>query len=359
MNNMKHLRLFLSLLMSCAVILIWQNAMTSVASAQTITAMRKNTQQSSCLQPPQNVDLMTLSDAQLISYGLPTHAIIDEDPQSWSHTLAHAKHHTCGGQALNQPIYDPLTGSLCTSVGSVCPWAGYILKGPRGTYREAYTEFYVPAISLAPTNAVAGYWVGIGGEGNIAGGSSQVLVQAGIQTNPKNGKQFTETWYEVVGAGTQTGCTIAPKNLPLANGIAIGDDIQIHVVSNSVGYSNQDGFFIFNTTRNDYNSAVYVETTNCLSDSATAEFIVEQPFSDPLPEFNGFTGPNKTGLLANTIPFLNCRGVDSNGANHYFNGSPYLTVQSYTNTSSPVEMASVSGYYNGNDFNVNWVSGGY
>jgi len=130
---------------------------------------------SSCLQPPQNVDLITLSDATLQSYGLPPHAMINENPTFWAQNLAHAKHRTCSiGSSKVKTKYShhfipSKTSSLHPNWSSSQVWADNEATAGRGTYRAATIEFNVPYISLSNPNAAVSVWAGVGGDPNYAG----------------------------------------------------------------------------------------------------------------------------------------------------------------------------------------------
>jgi hypothetical protein len=93
---MKH---FLSRTIRDVAILVF--VIFGLCSAETVVAAPVSAHTSTiagshCLQPPHNVDLMTLSDQALRSYGLPTHATLNHNPQQWEKVLAHAKKRICG-----------------------------------------------------------------------------------------------------------------------------------------------------------------------------------------------------------------------------------------------------------------------
>jgi len=97
-------------LRACMALVLSSLLVTSVDSfsafALTVHASSKSVQSTgtTCLQPPQNVDLTSLSDAALASYGLPSHAVIHASPAFWSFALAHGKHRTCGVARVREDV---------------------------------------------------------------------------------------------------------------------------------------------------------------------------------------------------------------------------------------------------------------
>jgi hypothetical protein len=273
------------LLIMSLVAFLGQSVMISAASAHTSALLTKQLAQAaqSCPQPPQNVDLMTLSDAQLEYYGLPTHDILNQDPQGWSALLAHAKHRACGSTPDPQKkIHLPPARQHGTgNTGYTAPtWAGNVAYGSRGTYREAVVDFYVPTVVWnGSIDAELSIWAGVGGDTGQT--SPAKVVQAGIETQYAPGiGQYNVGWWEVYPGYSQQN---------FLGGLNHGDHIHVFVSSN-VNNDGYDYFYVQDITQNYYNS--YKDTASQdFSDSATGECIVERPSDDnhqpyPLAEFN-------------------------------------------------------------------------
>ena len=134
---LKGSKLFTYLLVSSLLFLIGQLASIPTAYAHTVHGQQANN--IICLQPPQNIDLMTLTDAQLDLYGLPAHSILNRDPKQWSARLTHAKHRTCGSypDPLKRTHHFPSHRSSTPNVSCFnCPstnWAGNVAIGANCT----------------------------------------------------------------------------------------------------------------------------------------------------------------------------------------------------------------------------------
>jgi hypothetical protein len=285
-----------------------QAPLSSSVSAQSLSSAASSASPS-CTQPPQNVDLMTLPDAELLALGFPTHSILDAQPALWAELLAHSKQRVCDRGALARHKSAPLTprvvGDGCGSTpNAMCHsinWAGAEDVGSgRGAYREADMEFYVPTVPSSPSNSVASYWAGVGGNTYVT--SNAVLVQAGVDTW-YNG--YRESWVEVEPNLGRS------YNLPLCR-LNASDDVVITVNSN-YGNNGYDFFSINNVTANCYNSCtVHTDNTSIHdtcgftggssfnSDSATGEIIVERLNPNPLAEFS------QPGQISGEVKLRNC-----------------------------------------------------
>lgn len=301
---------------------------------------------STCLQPPKNVDLAKLSDAQLQAYGLPTHRVIDEQPQTWSRLFSHGLRRTCGTfpdtKHSTHTLSSPNANHCGGTPGDMCPnqiWAGNEDLGSRGTYREAETEFTVPNISSSPLGDDVFIWAGVGGNQKVT--SPVTLVQAGVLAEDDIGGQYNESFWEVV-----PGYTI--QNLPLCR-LSSGDTIYVYVSSNPDN-NGQDYFYMQNESANCYNSYSLGGSKN-FSDSATGECIVERDEQgNDLANFGTLTFGHSDGceMFDNSTQVLNGIG---NFPHNYF--------QIYSDPSNlNTLMASVGSIYNnGYDFNVYWKKG--
>jgi len=262
---------------------------------------------SSCLQPPSNANPLSMSDAQLDSYGWPDHATINENSQKWLDLLSHARHHYCDFTSISpvSTLSSPNTAS-CPQPGSECNsslWSGNEAQGSRGTYREASVEFNVPSIPTSPTNALVAIWAGVGGDPAIAGQNAAVLVQSGliIKVIQKNSQyvQYNETFWEVAP-------NFAATNMPLNSSLSVNDDLFFDAQSNSVANPNENFFYVEDKSNGGYGSySTYNTQYNILSDSATGECIVEWPGGqDGGASFAQF---QEQGQAANTVLLTNCK----------------------------------------------------
>ncbi len=316
-------------------------------SAHSITSLSQYNQRiatSTCLQPPQNMNLMTLSDVQLRLYGLPTHSTLDRNRVKWTSLLAHAKHRTCGSyvdpQKKTHHARTPLSPSTSCFGCAYNNWAGNIDDGSRGTYRLAEVDFSVPNIlTTSDINSHVSIWAGVGGDSLTT--SNGVLVQAGIDSSKTCGScQYNESWWEVYPYFPE-------ENLPLSR-LNVGDQLHVLITSNDNNDS-QDYFYIENYSANSYNS--HTETqSNYFSDSATGECIVERPGeygTSNLYELAAFNPPGYTEQLTNCAIGVENGGINSVGSLHHHYG--YIVNSSNKTLASPGAITN-----NGFDFPVYW-----
>ncbi len=270
-----------------------------------------------CLQPPQNVDLTTLSDAALASYGLPSHAVIRANPAFWLVALAHAKHRTCGvNKRLSRRTTLPRhTSSDIKHITNDPNWADNEATGSRGTYRAATLTFNVPTLAPnQPSNAVDSTWTGVGGDSTYGG--SVILPQAGVDATASGRDgcgepQYNYSWWEIAGPN-DPGST----NLPLQR-LCRQDRIYVYISSNlqSDGYNY---FFIQNETINNYNSYTTYDSSK-FSDSATGECVVERLGTLPIAQPNANSG--------NTIGINACEIINQNGTQQSVGNWPHTAYQ--------------------------------
>lgn len=321
------------------------------AFALTVHSSSKSVQSTgtTCLQPPQNVDLTTLSDAALASYGLPSQAVIKASPAFWSVALAHAKHRTCGiSKSSRRRTSSPrLTSSGRKHLINSSNWADNEATGSRGTYRAATLTFNVPTLaSNNPSNAVDSVWTGVGGDTNY-GGSSVVLPQAGVDANASGTDgcgepQYNESWWEVFGPNDP-----GPTNLPLRR-LCRQDRIYVYISSNlqNDGY---DYFYISNTTISNYNSYTTHDSSK-FSDSATGECVQERLGGLPIAQPN----PN-AGSASNTIGINACEILDRNNYQQSVGNWPHIAYQ-IVNIFNGVLVYPKPLTNGGQDFLLQWVA---
>lgn len=305
-------------------------AQPSALAANSSKALPQGSGSQTCAQPPQNVDLMTLSDAQLRLYGLPQHNALDNNPAQWSVVLAHAKYHYCtsspGVNAAaeeNSPAAPDVTESFSSS------WAGNVATGARGTYRLAEVTFKVPTVS-SPHSSNAAFWAGVGG----AVSSPFGLVQAGVTVSvSSSGAQTNQAWWEIVG----TPANPLPQYFSFA--VHTGDTIMAYVDSNldNDGYNT---FFVDDETTGGYGSPTNPPTY--FSDSATGECIAEKHTSPPLSDFG-------------TVDLDSCILGTSSTATQGIGDWPHFYYACTSNgTSTGTKLISVGSITNSEDYAVIW-----
>jgi hypothetical protein len=263
----------------------------SVGTSVSLRSLRNQGEQQ-CIQPPQHLNLQTLSDAQLSLYGLPPRNIWESAPAFWSFQVAHYQHRTCGPApaALDYRLRPAVTGYPQN-------WAGNWAYGNRGTYRQAWVTFTVPRVSGQVDLSSAGFWAGVGGQSLVVGGTYG-LVQAGVVIQVKQSSSggvwlYNEAFWEFVsnGPGSNTA-------QPIALAIYPGDSIEVFVSSNfqNDGY---DYIQLCNNTRGTCSNPVYVYGD--FSDSASGECIGEEPGLSPAnfgtEELSGCYIENNSGTL--------------------------------------------------------------
>jgi hypothetical protein len=215
-----------------------------------------------------HTNVMMLSDKELATFGLPSHASIQANQAVWQH-FAENSHRTCrqGSQShLYFHDYFPhaktasttpnTIGDGCNGTpGSQCQdgiWAGNLaLSRGRGAYRIAQIYVRVPSINTSDPSAEVAFWAGIGGDGHIAG--NPVLVQSAIVVSVVNGKRYVETDIEVAP-------NVKAYNLPLCKTLGTNDNIYLYAESN-VNNDGYDYFYIRDDADGCSNSC-YVGTNN-------------------------------------------------------------------------------------------------
>jgi hypothetical protein len=290
---------------SLILILAW-SLLPAPVHAQTATAKTSQSPQATlCQQSAHGQNIMSLGDAQLKAFGLPSRTAIAQNPSRWSNIFSHLGQRDCSKAtvvtpALHAASQAPFTGCNATP-GSRCEnysWAGNETvssngQGDRGVYRDADVQFAVPTISTSVSNARSVYWTGVGGNGFVTSGGT-VLVQAGVRSSVVNGRQFNLSWVEVWP-------NVQAYDLPLCR-LNNGDSVYIYVESN-LANSGYDYYFMENLSANGCYNSCTVHTNNTSvndncgftggssfnSDSATGECIVERVNGQngyPIAQFN-------------------------------------------------------------------------
>jgi hypothetical protein len=295
--------------------------------------------EASCLQPPTNVNLLTLSDAQLALYGFPAHAVINQDRPRWENTLAYARHRVCGSSPATsaQRIVNGPTGTQMANVTVSKQygfhWGGDSSYWSSGAFRSAVANFYVPALQpSSPTqNSYVSFWVGLGGDAARAGSSAYELIQAGIsmQVTP-NGTQTATAFWENEGAKGSTG------QQPLGFSVAAHDYIFADVTSN-LGGDGYNSYTVDDETSGRYNTVFF---SNYFTDGETGECIAEVNF----------------GLLADfgTEEFYGCTIGTNSITNTINNWNHYYWIPTTTGTSSGTVLITAGPISSTGNFNVVW-----
>ncbi len=294
-----------------------------------------------CLQPPSGVNLLNLSDAQLIQYGLPTHAVIDRNPTQWKHELTYSRHRSCGSKPTGSGIthlLHPLKKNVTNTLYAT-NWSGYVANSGRGTYTASMVTFNVPTLSASASGAHVSIWAGMGGDGADPYG----LVQAGIDSSlNSDGSQSNVSWWEFV-SNTPGEPSYPEESLPLSRGLYNGNQIWVYVNSNP-NQNGSDEFYIQNNSTGDYNS-YYLYGGSYFSDSASGECVVERP------SINGGFSP-----LANfgTEALSQCQLYVNGNSTMYPIGNYGGQAMVMVNNSGSYALDAVGSLNNGQDFSVTY-----
>jgi hypothetical protein len=278
----RHLRLLIPFLTLGLALLVSPLFAVSPVDAATLLAPATSLQvESSCAQPPANVDPLSLSDAQLALYGWPSREVISENPTAWKQNLSKAHLRICGTSPDGKGITHKLYRKPGESTKNSDNWSGGEAYGSRGTFRDSSVSFDVPSISGSVGDHVS-MWAGVGGDPAYDGGSGG-LIQAGVDSSITSSGVYNESWWEMLTPGYSN----SEQNLPLCR-LRTGDEVYVYVESNYNG-SGYNYFYIENDSAACYNS--YYDYSGDFSDSATGECILERPTVG-----GGFTGLANFGV---------------------------------------------------------------
>ncbi|MGH7866674.1 MAG: hypothetical protein ACREP9_03335, partial [Candidatus Dormibacteraceae bacterium] len=218
-----------------------------------------------CKQPPPGIDWSQQSDAVLMSYGLPTHAMIGNDPKKWAN-FAHLGKHTCD----SKPNKNNKHSHPSANTTSQPAWSGWWATNyTRGYFTEADSNFYVPTVKSCGGNTQtnASDWVGVGGVDT----SPEVLVHAGVAVesdyNDITGQCDTTVtpWYEVAPNESQQDWRISGVNQ---------NTYMYALISSNEGGDGYDYFFV-GVVNGNY-ASTYDYSSSDLSDSEFGECILER-----------------------------------------------------------------------------------
>lgn len=295
--------------------------------------------QTTCLQAPANLNPAKLSTAQLEAYGLPLRPPSSANSQAYARWLRLANrikhdHHNCRPQIApdslaHQPA--PTADSQRTAHG-ITPnvtqeiddtWAGNFDVANAGTYSTSSANWNLPCMNTSTRNAVASFWVGIGGYGN--GGGSGYTPQAGTDVHVDAQGHVSYTyWIEDNGYPTDYHDP-NPYAMPNAH---CGDTMYVEVDSPLDGANE---YYVI-----DGGGADQSFTRNWpVTSGDSGECFVERVQGQTLADFN-------------YIAFSNCY-INSNGIGNWPHNYYVL------DDSGGIEMAGPGPITNaGRNYNVNW-----
>ena len=206
--------------------------------------------------PPSNVDLATLSDAQLSEYGLPPRPPTNSPSYAgWYQALSAATTYISpkfarSDAAASTQLYDP-------------HWAGY--EDTNGPFLAAQGGWQVPNIYASTINRYSATWVGIGSGGSM----NDQLVQAGVEVDTQPGGTYSIfPWWENYDPNNKCCQTIITNLFVLAH-----DNVFVVVWKIN---SSTTGIDVENVTTGAYSEFPVSAYCSC----TTAQVIEERPTED-------------------------------------------------------------------------------
>lgn len=318
-----------------------------------------------CPQPPQDLNVrLALTDTQLASYGLPTHADIP-DTTDWTNQVTADTTRKCtegintvqgnveqNGQAwmasrphkpanaLHATIpADPYGGTRYSN-----RWAGWLADGgylyPQVS--KASANFNVPCTdhpAVGQLGVMASQWVGVGGAYY-----SEPLIQAGVQEIGKTtfSLSYTAFWeYVPQGGGGSGAHTMTGWNIQCA------DHMYFYVTTSGRVY-------LADNTRNLYSGGI---NTGGSATPDSAEWIAER-----ISKSSGCTSICLPLSNFHWIDWSSCYYTDTSGVNHsptYPSYEQYVMTQDGSSTGTLLATQgnwTISG--NLGSYRLNWVNGG-
>jgi hypothetical protein len=202
--------------------------------------------------------------------------------------------------------------------GTSTNWSGYAAHGSAGRFTSVAGSWTQPSVSCSNTNTYSSYWVGLDGY------SSSTVEQLGTEADCANGAPRYYAWFEMYPH---------PSNL-----IAL-TVIPSHTYSASV-VAQAHGFYALRLT--DTTTGTSFSTAQRLNSAqnASAEVIVEAPYSGGVLPLANFGTASFTGSVANGLPL----------ASFAPNIDPITMVNPYGMTATPSALDSSTGQ----NFSVLW-----
>jgi|GEM_PF-4694383 len=192
---MGKLKLHLVTLLSILVISVLSIANVAPAQAANLGIKSKSFHIPNCLQPPPNLNLKTVSNIELFSYGFPPRPTDPKGIAAWTDLIKKSKHRDCNGEMSTNTIHNhPVTKSsglqsLISIDNPTSYQAGYYSYSyslgnfGRHAFHSISADFTIPCFdSSIPAEASA--WSG------LDDGGSRSLIQSGVEFNGANVDQI-------------------------------------------------------------------------------------------------------------------------------------------------------------------------
>lgn len=330
-------------------------------------AARRNVSKVECLQPPANVDLTTLSDAQLALYGLPPHPRTADRLAWWQNTLRNTKHRACTATGSMRKYEIPQAGRMLSpqfaGYANSNIWAGVVDTG--SGYQAVSGNWDQPPIGTnGPSSAYV--WVGVGGAYGIVPNDGP-LVQAGTDSyyflNQDTGKyEFVYDDFVEVNQNVNGVVSDWQINFTLPNQASYNDYMSAYVSSN-YDYPGYNYFFVQDVTRTSYYGCSPDScpcTSNCpvtspadapYSNGSSAEWIVERSANNSLGRFSTANCTTTSTCLKFDYDY-----VDRNNQQINIGVDPETAVTMYNyNVNPATELAFPGPVHNNNFFQVYWL----
>ncbi|HKW19885.1 MAG TPA: G1 family glutamic endopeptidase [Ktedonobacterales bacterium] len=274
-----------------------------------------------CLQPPTNLDLATLSDSALVQYGLLPRPRDVSQIAKWEEVIHHSLHRSCSQVATNRVAGRHNTDN----------WAGNVATG--SGYTDIYANWHVPCVSGTTRPSYSAQWVGLAGYTN--GGN---LLQIGTEQNiDSNGGAHYDAWWEDL-ADPQF------KNLNVINNFPVG--CQDYVYASTF----VDEVYIDDYTTNSYFDKV---DSSYPGGNQAADWIVERQSANgsplPLANFSSYEAQFYNSTTEQNTVFKNVGSTSHD--------SQYMCTDSFfglCGTGSTLLANPTAITPDGTSFGVNW-----
>lgn len=172
--------------------------------------------------------------------------------------------------------------------GTSSNWSGYAAYGSNGSFNSVSASWTQPSVSCTNTNTYSSYWVGLDGYNN------STVEQLGTESDCSSGQPSYYAWFEMY-----------PKRGYYINmTIHAGDQI-----SASVTYSGQNRYAL-SLTNVTTNKSFSTTQKTASGRRASAEVVVEAPYSGGTLPLANFGQASFTDALANNSPMGNFPNLD-------------------------------------------------
>lgn len=173
--------------------------------------------------------------------------------------------------------------------GTSTNWAGYAADGVSGTFTSVTATWVQPAVSCTSQNTYSSYWVGLDGD------NTSTVEQLGTEADCSGGSPSFYAWFEMY---PRPGYYISNVN------VRPGDSYTA-----SVTYRGSGRFLLSltdNTTRASFSTTQKLGSARL----ASAEAIVEAPWSGGVLPLADFGKANFSGAMANGSPLGGFSSLD-------------------------------------------------